>query len=154
MIARNHYRPRLGVPLIIHVENITTEALNGDPILVDGIRYRICPTRASRRIHGQNGHVAQAQERYSAIRKGRGFTLQPPCKADDECRLDGGFAQPEIQAPKAGLFRTELQFLVRNQIPKRGELAIFTARHECCDFASHLALDIGGQSLSFYEKCL
>ena len=26
----------LAIPLIIHVENITTEALNGDPILVDG----------------------------------------------------------------------------------------------------------------------
>ncbi|MGB1830538.1 MAG: phosphoenolpyruvate-utilizing N-terminal domain-containing protein, partial [Paracoccaceae bacterium] len=61
----------LAIPLIIHVENITTEALNGDPILVDGDQG-IAHLRPDESVQGafmdKMAMAAQAQERYSAIR--------------------------------------------------------------------------------------
>ena len=118
----------LAIPLIIHVENITTEALNGDPILVDGDQG-IAHLRPDESVHGafmdKMAMAAQAQERYSAIRNEDAVSL---CNRHVKLLMNAGLMAdlPSLKnsgAEGVGLFRTELQFLVRNQIPKRGELS-------------------------------
>ena len=61
----------LAIPLVIHAERITTEALNGDLILVDGDQGigASAPRRKHRhRLPRQDGDAGQAQERYASIR--------------------------------------------------------------------------------------
>ncbi len=84
----------LSIPLVINATNITTEALNGDPILVDGTQG-IVHLRP-------DDNVANAFSEKIAM--------------EDLPSLTGSGANG------VGLFRTELQFLIRNQMPKRSEL--------------------------------
>ena len=123
----------LAIPLIIHAKNITTEALNGDEILVDGdqgiVHLRPDETVANA-FNDKIAMEAKAQERYAAIRDVETVTR-------DGTRIDmvmnaGLMADlPSLQnsgAEGVGLFRTELQFLVRNKMPKRSELSELYSR--------------------------
>jgi phosphotransferase system enzyme I (PtsP) len=61
----------LAIPLIIHARNITTEALNGDPILVDaeqGLVHLRPEDLVAKSFQDKIAMQAQAQEKYSAIR--------------------------------------------------------------------------------------
>ncbi len=118
----------LAIPLIIHAERITTEALNGDQILVDGdqglVHLRPDDTVVSA-FHDKLAMRANAQERYASIRDKQaiskdGIHIRMFMNAGlmaDLPSLEGSGAEG------VGLFRTELQFLIRNQMPKRNELA-------------------------------
>lgn len=123
----------LAIPLVIHAKNITTEALNGDEILVDGeqgiVHLRPDDTVANA-FNDKIAMEAKAQERYGAIRETVTVT-------EDGQRIElvmnaGLMADlPSLQnsgAEGVGLFRTELQFLVRNQMPKRSELSALYSR--------------------------
>ena len=61
----------LAIPLVIHAERITTEALNGDPILVDGdqgmVHLRPDESVASA-FRDKIAMQAKAQERYAGLR--------------------------------------------------------------------------------------
>ncbi|SEO52778.1 PTSINtr with GAF domain, PtsP [Salinihabitans flavidus] len=123
----------LAIPLVIHAKNITTAALNGDPIMVDG-DAGVAHLRPDESIvaafRDKIAMQAQAQERYTSIRDkpaqsldGRVISLQ----------MNAGLMAdlPSLEGSGAdgvGLFRTELQFLIRNQMPKRTELAQLYAR--------------------------
>ena len=117
----------LSIPLVINAENITTEALNGDPILVDGtqgiVHLRPDDTVVSA-FSEKIAMEAKNQERYKALRN-------EPAKTTDgktiDLRMNAGLMAelPSLISSGAngvGLFRTELQFLIRNQMPKRSEL--------------------------------
>ena len=61
----------LAIPLVIHAERITTEALNGDPILVDGdqgIVHLRPEETVARAFRDKIAMQAEAQERYAALR--------------------------------------------------------------------------------------
>ena len=118
----------LAIPLVIHAHRITTEALNGDPILVDGdqgvVHLRPEETVA-KAFMDKIAMQAKAQERYASIRK-------KPAKTRDGVRIGlhmnaGLMADlPSLigsGAEGVGLFRTELQFLTRSTVPRRGSLA-------------------------------
>jgi phosphotransferase system enzyme I (PtsP) len=123
----------LAIPLVIHADLITTEALNGDHILVDGdqgvVHLRPDETVA-RHFREKIAMLAEAQSRYRDLRDlpatdRSGVTvalhMNAGLMADLPSLVPSG-------AEGVGLFRTELQFLVRSHVPKRGELAAIYAR--------------------------
>ncbi|HHB80867.1 MAG TPA: phosphoenolpyruvate--protein phosphotransferase, partial [Aliiroseovarius sp.] len=118
----------LAIPLLVHVGPITTAALNGDHILVDGesgivhLRPEESVTTAFR---DKMAMEHKAQEKYAALR-------DKPAKTKDGARITltmnaGLMADlPSLESSGAqgvGLFRTELQFLTRPTLPRRAELA-------------------------------
>lgn len=123
----------LAIPLVIHADKITTEALNGDHIMVDGdqgiVHLRPDDTVVTA-FRDKIAMAAKAQERYASIRdkeaKSRDgavvhLTMNAGLMADLPSLASSG-------AEGVGLFRTELQFLIRNQMPKRTELAQLYSR--------------------------
>ncbi|MEJ6709571.1 MAG: phosphoenolpyruvate--protein phosphotransferase [Amylibacter sp.] len=121
------------IPMVIHADNITREALNGDPILVDGDQGNAHLRPDDNVASAFNDKIAmanQALERFSAIR-------DKPAITKDGVKINllmnaGLLADlPSIDSSGAegvGLFRTELQFLVRSEMPKRTDLSRQYAR--------------------------
>jgi len=116
------------IPLVIQARGIVTEALSGDRILVDGDQgvVHLRPDDMVRSAFGEKLAMAErAQQRYASIR-------DTDCLTEDghriELMMNAGLmadlpSLPTSGAQGVGLFRTELQFLTRNKVPKRGELA-------------------------------
>ena len=152
----------LAIPLVINAERITTEALNHDTILVDGdqgvVHLRPEETIASA-FRDKVAMAAKAQERYASIRE---LPSQALCGTVVSLFMNAGLMAdlPSLESSGAegvGLFRTELQFLIRNQVPKRGELAALysrvmdSARGKRVVFRT---LDIGSDKVLPYMKRL
>ena len=123
----------LAIPLVIHAERITTEALNGDLILVDGdqgvVHLRPDETVVAA-FRDKMAMQAQAQERYVSIRDKPAETL---CGTRITLLMNAGLMAdlPSLEGSGAegvGLFRTELQFLIRSKMPRRAELSELYAR--------------------------
>ena len=123
----------LAIPLVIHADRITTEALNGDLVLVDGDQG-IVHLRPDETVVGafrdKMAMQAQAQERYISIRDKPAETL---CGTRISLIMNAGLMAdlPSLEGSGAegvGLFRTELQFLIRNHMPKRAELSELYSR--------------------------
>ncbi len=150
----------LAIPLVIHAERITTEALNGDPILIDGdqgiVHLRPDDTISAAFVD-KMAMQAEAQERYASIRDKPAETL---CGARIGLMMNAGLMAdlPSLVGSGAegvGLFRTELQFLIRNHMPKRAELSDLYAR--VMDAAqgkqvTFRTLDIGSDKVLPYMK--
>ncbi|SEJ67715.1 PTSINtr with GAF domain, PtsP [Cribrihabitans marinus] len=150
----------LAIPLVVHAGRITTEALNGDHIMVDGdqgvVHLRPDDTVVSA-FRDKIAMQAQAQERYGSIRD------KPAVTRDGQrihMLMNAGLmadlpSLPSSGAEGVGLFRTELQFLIRNKMPKRTELAGIYAR--VMDAAADKrvvfrTLDIGSDKVLPYMK--
>jgi phosphotransferase system, enzyme I, PtsP len=123
----------LAIPLVIQATRITREALNGDAILVDGdqglVHLRPEDTVA-KAFREKIEMLHEAQQAYAALRDKPattrdGVTLQLYMNAGLMADLP---SLPKCGAVGVGLFRTELQFLVRATVPKRGDLAASYAR--------------------------
>jgi phosphotransferase system enzyme I (PtsP) len=121
----------LAIPLVINAARITTEALNGDFILVDGdqgiVHLRPEDTVASA-FRDKLAMQAEAQERYASIRDKPAEAL---CGTVVSLQMNAGLmadlpSLPSSGAEGVGLFRTELQFLTRNKVPRRGSWRRFT----------------------------
>lgn len=150
----------LAIPLVIHAARITNEALNGDSILVDGdqgiVHLRPEDTVAAA-FRDKIAMQAEAQKRYADLRTkpavdraGNGVSLM----------MNAGLMAdlPSLKGSGAdgvGLFRTELQFLIRSRVPRRGELAalykrvIDAAKGAKVQFRT---LDIGSDKVLPYMK--
>ncbi|MEP2920495.1 MAG: phosphoenolpyruvate--protein phosphotransferase [Sulfitobacter sp.] len=118
----------LAIPLIVHAARITNDALNGDHVMVDGeqgiVHLRPAENVASA-FRDKIAMQAAAQERYSSIRD---KPAETKCGAVIGMHMNAGLMAdlPSLVnsgAEGVGLFRTELQFLVRNQMPRRSELS-------------------------------
>ena len=150
----------LAIPLVIHAERITTEALNGDHIMVDGdqglVHLRPDETVANA-FREKIAMQAQAQERYASIRDKPATTL---CGTTIALHMNAGLMAdlPSLAnsgAEGVGLFRTELQFLVRNTMPKRTELVGIYARVMDAAKGKRVVfrtLDIGSDKVLPYMK--
>ena len=150
----------LAIPLVIHAERIKSEALNGDPILVDGdhgivhLRPEETVTRAFR---DKIAMQAEAQLRYASL---KGLPAQSRCGTVTALHMNAGLMAdlPSLEGSGAegvGLFRTELQFLVRSQMPKRSELAAIYSRVLDAAQGRRVAfrtLDIGSDKVLPYMK--
>ncbi len=116
------------IPMVVHAEKITVESLNGDIILVDGDQgiAHLRPDDSVAAAYREKIAMAnQAKERFATIK-------DKPAQTRDGVRIEmlmnaGLMADlPSLGnsgAEGVGLFRTELQFLVRNKMPTRDELA-------------------------------
>ena len=123
----------MAIPLIINAPGITTEALNGDHILVDGDGgiVNLRPEDNVKKAFSEKiAMQSKKLERYAKLK-------DTPAVSKDGIKISlmmnaGLMADlPSLKSSGAegvGLFRTELQFLARNSIPKRGELAALYGR--------------------------
>ena len=150
----------LAIPLVIHAERITTEALNGNHILVDGdqgiVHLRPEATVATA-FREKIAMQAKAQERYVSL---RGLPAEGLCGTVISLNMNAGLMAdlPSLEGSGAdgvGLFRTELQFLVRSRMPKRDEVAALYSR--VLDSAhgrrvTFRTLDIGSDKVLPYMK--
>ena len=150
----------LAIPLVIQAKRITTEALNGDHIMVDGdqgiVHLRPEDTIA-RSFRDKIAMQAEAQKRYTSLR-------DLPATSRDGIRvtllMNAGLMAdlPSLEGSGAegvGLFRTELQFLIRNKMPRREELAVLYARVIDAAKSRPVAfrtLDIGSDKVLTYMK--
>lgn len=150
----------LAIPLVIHADRITTEALNGDHILVDGDQgvVHLRPEESvARAFRDKIAMQAEAQKRYAAF---RGLPAQALCGTTISLHMNAGLMAdlPSLEGSGAegvGLFRTELQFLIRNQMPRRSELAAIYARVMDAAKGRRVAfrtLDIGSDKVLPYLK--
>lgn len=148
------------IPLVIRAEGITGEALNGDTILVDGDQglVHLRPDETVRRAFADKvAMLARAQERYAGLRDLPATAL---CGTTVSLHMNAGLMAdlPSLISSGAegvGLFRTELQFLVRNQMPKRAELSALYARVMDAARGKRVAfrtLDIGSDKVLAYMK--
>ncbi len=150
----------LAIPLVVHAGRITNDALNGDHIMVDG-EQGIVHLRPDETVAGafrdKIAMQAEAQERYASIRD---LPAQARCGAVVSLQMNAGLMAdlPSLQGSGAegvGLFRTELQFLVRNQMPKRSELSALYARVLDAAHGKRVVfrtLDIGSDKVLPYMK--
>ncbi|MGI3170581.1 phosphoenolpyruvate--protein phosphotransferase [Pseudooceanicola sp. C21-150M6] len=150
----------LAIPLVIHASRITTEALNGNHILVDGdsgvVHLRAEDTVVNA-FRDKMAMQAKAQERYSSIRD---LPAVSRCGERVHLTMNAGLMAdlPSLSGSGAegvGLFRTELQFLVRNQMPKRSELSALYARVMDAADGKRVVfrtLDIGSDKVLSYMK--
>ncbi len=150
----------LAIPLVIQAERITTEALNGDHILVDGdqgiVHLRPEDSVASA-FRDKIAMAAKAQERYASIRD---LPAEARCGTRISLQMNAGLmadlpSLPSSGAEGVGLFRTELQFLIRASVPRRGELAALYARVMDAARGKRVVfrtLDIGSDKVLPYMK--
>jgi len=148
------------IPLVINAKGITTEALNGDPVLVDGEQgiVHLRPDDTVKAAFADKiAMQTRATERYASIRDLPATTL---CGETITLQMNAGLMAdlPSLEGSGAegvGLFRTELQFLIRNQMPKRAELSALYGR--VIDAAKgkpvvFRTLDIGSDKVLTYMK--
>ncbi|PRY94426.1 phosphotransferase system enzyme I (PtsP) [Hasllibacter halocynthiae] len=123
----------LAIPLVIQAKGVVQAALNGDRILVDGEQGAV-HLRPSDTVEGafrdKLAMQAAAQERYASIRD---LPAKALCGSVVGLHMNAGLLAdlPSLGpsgAEGVGLFRTELQFLARNAVPRRGELASLYSR--------------------------
>ncbi|KIN79364.1 phosphoenolpyruvate--protein phosphotransferase [Sulfitobacter mediterraneus] len=150
----------LAIPLIVRAGRVTEDALNGDHIMVDGeqgiVHLRPDDTVATA-FRDKIAMQAEAQERYASIRD---LPAQTKCGSVVALHMNAGLMAdlPSLDGSGAegvGLFRTELQFLVRNQMPKRSELSALYARVLDAAHGKRVVfrtLDIGSDKVLPYMK--
>ncbi len=148
------------IPLVINAVPITAEALNGDTILVDGeqgtVHLRPDDT-VKTAFRDKLAMQAKAQERYASIRD---LPAETRCGARIGLHMNAGLiadlpSLPGSGAEGVGLFRTELQFLVRASVPRRGDLARLYSRVMDAADGRRVAfrtLDIGSDKVLPYMK--
>ena len=150
----------LAIPLVINAGRIVAEALNGDPILVDGdqgivhLRPEETITRAFR---DKIAMQAEAQKRYASLRN---LPATTQCGTTIALHMNAGLMAdlPSLEGSGAegvGLFRTELQFLIRSKMPQRAELAALYTRVMDAAKGKRVAfrtLDIGSDKVLPYMK--
>ncbi len=150
----------LAIPLVVNADRITAEALNQDHILVDGdgglVHLRPDDNIVSA-FRDKSAMQAEAQKRYVSLRE---MPAQTKDGATVELHMNAGLMAdlPSLVSSGAegvGLFRTELQFLVRNKMPKRSELVAIYSR--VLDAAhgkpvQFRTLDIGSDKVLPYMK--
>ena len=150
----------LAIPLLVNTGRITNEALNGDHIMVDGEQglVHLRPDdNVATAFRDKIAMQAAAQERYACIRDKPALTR---CGEVIGLHMNAGLMAdlPSLEGSGAegvGLFRTELQFLVRNQMPKRSELSALYSRVLDAAHGKRVVfrtLDIGSDKVLPYLK--
>ena len=148
------------IPLVLNAGRITTEALNGDQIIVDGEQGIVHLRPEDSVVSAFRDKIAmqaEAQKRYADLRD---KPAQARCGSIVEMYMNAGLMAdlPSLEgsgAEAVGLFRTELQFLTRNRVPRRDELAALYSR--VMDAANgkrvvFRTLDIGSDKVLPYMK--
>ncbi|MCY3879177.1 MAG: PEP-utilizing enzyme [Rhodobacteraceae bacterium] len=118
----------MAIPLLVHVDGIIGEALNGDAIMVDGESgtvYLRPDESVATEVRGRIAMFTKAQERYQKLRdlpatSRDGITVSLHMNAGLMSDLP---SMVKSGAEGVGLFRTELRYLAVNRMAFREELA-------------------------------
>ncbi|MGB0505403.1 MAG: phosphoenolpyruvate--protein phosphotransferase [Pikeienuella sp.] len=118
----------LAIPMIVGADRIVAQAENGDEIALDGDAGVALLRPGAEVIETFRQRVSVAEEakaRYQALRDKPATTQDG---VDFELMINAGLVSdmPELYdagATGVGLFRTELQFLIRSTLPNRSDLA-------------------------------
>ena len=148
----------LAIPLVVHTKGIITEALNGDAVMLDGDQgtVHLRPDEGVQRaVQDKIAMMRQAADRYVTLRD---KSAQAKCGTVVELLMNAGLmadlpSLPNSGAEGVGLFRTELQFLSQNYMPKRAELvAQYTRVMEAAEGRKVVfrTLDIGSDKVLPY----
>jgi phosphotransferase system enzyme I (PtsP) len=148
------------IPLIIRATGVVSEALNGDRVLVDGdqgIAHLRPEDSVQAAFADKIAMQARAQERYASIRE---EPARANCGTVIGLHMNAGLIAdlPSLESSGAegvGLFRTELQFLIRNKMPRRSELSALYARvmdRAAGKRVNFRTLDIGSDKVLSYMK--
>jgi phosphotransferase system, enzyme I, PtsP len=148
----------LGIPTVGHAENATSLADPGDAIIIDGAtgEVHLRPTSDVENAYAEKVRFrARRQAQYAAIRDKAAITrdgVEVKLNLNAGLMVDLPFIE-ETGASGIGLFRTELQFMVANSLPRTAEqLALY---REVLDAArgrpvTFRTLDIGGDKVLPY----
>ena len=117
----------LAIPLLIRAKGIVSEALNGDAIMLDGDQgyVHLRPDEGVQKaMRDKIAMMRQQADRYVELRD---KPAEAKCGTVVHLLMNAGLmadlpSMPSSGAEGVGLFRTELQFLAQNQMPKRAEL--------------------------------
>ena len=150
----------LAIPLVIHAARITTEALNGNHILVDGdqgVVHLRPEENVAKAFREKIAMQAEAQTRYASLRD---LPAEGLCGTRISLMMNAGLMAdlPSLAGSGAegvGLYRTELQFLTRTRVPTRGDLAALYARVMDAALGKRVhfrTLDIGSDKVLPYMK--
>ncbi|HSF92825.1 MAG TPA: phosphoenolpyruvate--protein phosphotransferase [Paracoccaceae bacterium] len=150
----------LAIPLVIQASRITREAQNGDHIMVDGDQGLAHLRPDDNVAHAFREKLAMrsaAQQEYTALRDLPAETLD---HVKVRLEMNAGLMAdlPSLRksgAEGVGLYRTELQFLLRSTVPRRNEQADLYSR--VLDAAgdkpvTFRTLDIGSDKVLPYMK--
>ncbi|MEM9344242.1 MAG: phosphoenolpyruvate--protein phosphotransferase [Pseudomonadota bacterium] len=148
------------IPLIINAEGIIGEALNGNHVMLDGeqgVVHLRPDDNVSRALRDKLAMQTEAQKRYVSLRD---KPAQALCGTVVELTMNAGLIAdlPSLDpsgAEGVGLFRTELQFLVRSRVPKRGDIAALYSRVMDAAHGKKVVfrtLDIGSDKVLPYMK--
>ena len=150
----------LAIPLVIQASRITREAQNGDHIMVDGDQGLAHLRPDDNVAHAFREKLAMrsaAQQEYAALRDLPAETLD---HVKVRLEMNAGLMAdlPSLRksgAEGVGLYRTELQFLLRSTVPRRNEQADLYSR--VLDAAgdkpvTFRTLDIGSDKVLPYMK--
>lgn len=150
----------LAIPLVVGAHRVVAHAENGDEIIVDGDLGAVFLRPDESLLETYRAKVLNAEAaraRYRELRE------EPAVTTDGRCidlQINAGLLSDmeqvkESGASGVGLYRTELQFLIRAQMPKRSELAegygrIFEAANGAP--VTFRTLDIGSDKVLPYMK--
>jgi phosphotransferase system enzyme I (PtsP) len=150
----------LGIPTVGEITNATGLVEPGDAIIVDGStgHVHMRPPQDIEAAYGERVKLrARRQAQYRALR-------ERPCVTKDGCKMalmiNAGLTidlphLDETGAAGIGLFRTELQFMVADTLPRVGEqLALYRTVLDAADKrpVTFRTLDIGGDKVLPYMR--
>jgi phosphotransferase system enzyme I (PtsP) len=150
----------LGIPTVGEIANATGLVEPGDAVIVDGStgHVHLRPPQDIEAAYGERVKLrARRQAQYRALR-------DRPCITKDGCKIalmiNAGLTidlphLDETGAAGIGLFRTELQFMVADTLPRTGEqLALYRTVLDAADKrpVTFRTLDIGGDKVLPYMR--
>ncbi len=148
----------LGIPTVGHAENVTSLADPGDAIIIDGAtgEVHLRPTSDVESAYAEKVRFrARRQAQYAAIRDRDAVTrdgIEIKLNLNAGLMVDLPFIS-ETGAAGIGLFRTELQFMVANSLPRTAEqLDLYRKVLDAADGrpVTFRTLDIGGDKVLPY----
>ena len=150
----------LTIPMVIQADRITRDANPGDQIVVDGEDGRVHLRPDGAVLEHFRGRIAQAAEARQAYRE---LVGQPATTRDGitvSLKMNAGVLAdlPSLEqsgADGVGLYRTELQFMVRQRMPLReSQTKLYARVMDAADGAEVIfrTLDIGSDKVLPYMR--
>ena len=123
----------LTIPMVVQAERITRDANNGDQIIVNGDTGRVHLRPEAPVLEQFQGQIAEAAEAREAYRELVGLPAETRDGVRVELKMNAGVLAdlPSLAmsgAEGVGLYRTELQFMIRQRMPRREAQAALYSR--------------------------
>lgn len=150
----------LSIPMVVQAKRITRDARNGDRIAIDGDNGRVDLRPDGTMLDHYRGRIALAAEARETYRT----LVGKPAETQDGTRISlkmnaGVLADlPSLErsgAEGVGLYRTELQFMIRDRMPRRDAQAALYSRVMDAAKGSEVifrTLDIGSDKVLPYMR--